>query len=274
MNPTLLEVKNLHLRYAGSREAVLRGCTLAMAPGETVAIIGESGCGKTTLAWSILGLLPATANIEAGQIAFQGRDLSALSSREWQRLRWQQLAVVMQASASSFNPLRQVGPQVAEVLRLHERQSKAEACQRVFALFEEAGLSDVARCYRAYPHEMSSGMLQRAAIAMAIACRPALIIADEPTSALDAAVADKVLHCLQWARRRTGAGLLLISHNIAQVAGCSDRIAVMANGAIVECRSPALLLAQPRHPQTRRLLAAAEALQPQMPVPAEPVVVS
>lgn len=262
MTPTLLEVDDLSIRYAGSHDAVLRGCTLAMAPGETVAIIGESGCGKSTLALAILGLLPASAQIEGGRIVFQGRDLSALSQREWRRLRWQQLAVVMQASASSFNPLRQVGPQVAEVLRLHERQSQAVARQRVLALFRETGLSEAARCYRAYPHEMSSGMLQRAAIAMAIACRPALIIADEPTSALDSAVAGKVLNCLQSARRRIGAGLLLISHNIAQVAAYSDRVAVMADGAIVECRPPALLLAQPWHAQTRRLVAAAEALQP------------
>jgi oligopeptide/dipeptide ABC transporter ATP-binding protein len=260
----LLEVSDLCTSFEGqgASACVVDGVELALDAGETLGLVGESGCGKTLTALSILGLVPPPGRIVRGAIRFRGRDLRALPERELRLLRGKELAMVFQEPASALDPVFSAGEQLSEVLRRHERLSRRAARERAIALLAEVGLSDAPARARAYPHELSGGQRQRVLIAIAIACRPRLLLADEPTSALDVTVQAEILALLSALQRRHGMGFLLITHDLSVAARCAWRVAVMYAGRIVEEARAAELFRRPRHPYTIALLRARPAAAP------------
>jgi len=245
--PDGLVIENLSVRYPSGTHAV-RGVSLHVAPGHTLALVGESGCGKSTVAMAVLGLLPATTRVE-GTIRVAGHEVVGASEASLRRIRGLHVGLVAQDPMRSFDPLLPVGTSVSEAWRVHGRRPPRDG---VATALGALGIADPRRRLRQRPHQWSGGMLQRAAIAAAGAHTPALTVADEPTSALDADLADTVLNAL----RATGAGVLLISHDLALVARHSDEVSVMYAGKIVEHGQAAKVLAAPRHPYTAALLAA------------------
>ena len=251
----LLEVRGLALGFAtpsGVLPAV-DGLDLTLHAGETLALVGESGCGKTLTALGVLGLLPPGACVVSGQVFFRGRDLLQLGSAERRALCGRELAMSFQEPASALNPVLRIGAQIAEGLRFHGGLSRAAAWGRACVLLEEVGLADAQLAER-YPHELSGGQRQRVMLAMALACGPSLLIADEPTSALDASVQAEILQLLAELRARREMALLLITHDLAVVAELADRVAVMYAGRIVEEGDVLTLFEHASHPYTQGLL--------------------
>lgn len=263
----LLEVRALVVDLPGPVRA-LDGVDLEIASGGRLAVVGPSGSGKTTLALAILGLLPPGAGTSGRILARDGdaapEDLLALSEERRRRYRGRWAAMVFQEPGTSLHPAIRIGAQIAEAVRCHEGTGRREAERRAEASLARAGLPDPAAAARARVHELSGGMRQRALIAMAVACRPSLIIADEPTSALDAVHARAVLELLAGLCRDDGTALLLITHDLAAAAAAGGRIAVIGDGRVAETGDAAGVLARPAHELTRSLLAA----RPQLPVPA------
>jgi peptide/nickel transport system ATP-binding protein len=253
-----LVISDLHVGYAGGIRAV-RGVDLHLTPGGCLSVVGESGCGKSTVAMAVLGLLPPTARV-TGSIRLGGCEVVGASERQLRQLRGLAVGLVAQDPVRSFNPLLSVGASVAEAWRVHERRP---AVGEVVAGLSALGIPDGRRRARQRPHQWSGGMLQRAAICAASAHTPSVIVADEPTSALDADRADAVIGALC----DTGAGVLLISHDLALVARHSDTVAVMYAGRIVELGPSAQVLQTPRHPYTQALLAATPRPGSGLPVP-------
>jgi oligopeptide/dipeptide ABC transporter ATP-binding protein len=252
-NGELLQVCDL--RTAIGPLTVLDGVSLCLPRGATLGLAGESGCGKSMLALSILQLLPAAGRIVAGEIRFGGQDLLTLPDPALRALRGRHIALVFQEPMSSLHPTMRIGAQITGVLRAHAPEaSRAELKSRMLDALARARLPDPQAAARAYPHELSGGLCQRALIAMALACGPDLLIADEPTTALDATVAAEILDLLDELRR-DGLALLLITHDLGLLARRADRIAVMYAGRIVELAPAAQLFADPQHPYTRGLLA-------------------
>jgi peptide/nickel transport system ATP-binding protein len=251
----LLEVRDLTVTYRtaeGDLPAV-RGVDLTVAEGETVGLSGESGCGKSTVAGSVLRLLPASART-SGQIRLDGRDVLTMSWGELRAVRWAGAAIVFQGAMHALNPVQRVGDQIAEPILLHGRMSRREAARRVGDLLAQVELPGWRA--RSYPHELSGGQRQRAMIAMALACSPKLIIADEPTTALDVMIQAQIMALLGGLVRDRGMGMLLISHDLSVLASASDRVAVMYAGRVVEEGPARAVLTEPRHPYTRALAAA------------------
>ncbi len=255
MDAPLLQVEGLRASFPSRRGPVraVGGIDFAIAAGEVLALLGESGCGKSVTSLALMGLLAPQAQVE-GRIVFQGRDLRAASPDELRDLRGAALAMVFQEPMASLNPVLPVGRQVAEALVAHGRANRRAAKDRAIALFREVGLSEPERRYAAYPHELSGGMCQRVMIAMAIACDPVLLIADEPTTALDVTIQKQILALIEDLRRRRGTAVLLITHDLGVVAENADRVAVMYAGLIVETAPVRALFAAPLHPYTRGLL--------------------
>ncbi|MBF6361530.1 ABC transporter ATP-binding protein [Nocardia farcinica] len=268
----LLRIDQLRVTYRSGGGAVtaLAGASLTVAPGEVVALVGESGSGKSTLAHAVIGLLPRAARIGGGHIEFAGLRVDTADERTLRRLRGARIGFVPQDPGLSLNPVRRVGDQIAEALRVHGLADPRTARARVLDLLDEVGLERSQRWERRYPHELSGGQRQRVLIAIALACGPELIIADEPTSALDATVARRVLDRLAERIGARGTAVLLITHDLAMAAERADRLVVLADGEIVESGRPADLLTAPRHPYTARLLAASPSLRPAPPRPARP----
>jgi len=264
---TLAELCGVAVDYArgGATKRAVDGVSLALAPGEAVALVGESGCGKSTTAAALLGLLPPGGRLAAGAIRWRGRDLAPDDAEARRRWRATQIGWLPQEPSAALDPCYAVGDQVAELLRVHRGLARAPARRRATELLAEAGLDDAARCSAAQPHELSGGQRQRVALALALACEPALLIADEPTSALDAAVARQLLDRIDRQRRARGLALLLISHDLALVAARCDRVAVMYAGRIVEEGDARALLAAPLHPYSQALLAARPPPRPLAP---------
>jgi len=258
MTPTpLLRVDKLTLHYttrAGEVSAV-DGVSFELAAGESLGLVGESGCGKTSVAHALMKLLPDNARIKAGRIMFNGQDFVPLSEDQMRAYRWRHLAIVFQAAMNALNPVYTVGDQIIEVLDAHLGNLPHElARQRVAQLFKLVGL-EPKLMYR-YPHEYSGGMRQRAVIAMALACNPELIIADEPTTALDVIVQDNLLRELQVLQDRIGLSMIYISHDIAVIAEVSDRIGVMYAGQLVELGPATAIFQAPVHHYTVALMSA------------------
>ncbi|MGE0455083.1 MAG: ABC transporter ATP-binding protein [Vicinamibacteria bacterium] len=252
----LLEVRGLSIVHAGAAAPAVDGVDLTLDPGEVVGIVGESGSGKTTLALSLLGLLPAAARVTAGSIRLRGRELLGLSEAELEGVRGAQLSLVPQEPGVALNPVLRAGVQLEEVLRAHGRQDPAARRDEVLRLLAEVGLRDEARVAASYPHELSGGERQRVAVAQAIACRPAVVVADEPTSALDASTQAALLSLFAELRRRLGLAFVLVTHDLGALAALADRVLVMYAGRIVEAGPLSRVLAEPWHPYTRALLAA------------------
>ncbi len=248
----ILEIEDLQVTYrARSRNVhALQGASLAVWRSEFVGLVGESGSGKSTVARAALGLLPARAQVTAGRIELEGRDVTAIGQLGWERLRGSPVAIVFQDPFSFLNPVMRVGRQIAEAIEKHDREAKVG--ERVDELL---GLVRLPRsASHAYPHELSGGMRQRVLLTIALACRPRLLIADEPTTALDVTTQAEIIQLLADIRARLGLGVLLISHNLAVVGGVCDRIYVMYGGRTVEQGTSATVLGRPGHPYTFGLI--------------------
>ncbi len=261
MSDALLEVHGLEVSVETESGplVLVDGFDLELGRGEGLGIVGESGCGKTTALLAILRLLPEGFRVRTGAgraIRFRGRELGLLSERALCSIRGREIGVVFQEPTSSLNPVIQVGEQVAEVLRLHLSLGRRAAWRRAVELLEEVGIEDAARRARSYPHQFSGGMNQRVAIAMAIACEPALLVADEPTSALDVVMQREILALFTRLCAERDMALLLVSHDLAVVLDQTRRVAVMYAGRIVEEGPVRELLGAPAHPYTRGLIRA------------------
>ena len=231
------------------------GVSFHIDRGETLGLVGESGCGKSVTALSIIRLVQPPGRVTAGTVRFEGRDLAMLSERELQRVRGARIGFVFQEPMTALNPVFTIGDQIAESLIVHRLCTAAEARARAVTLLEAVRIPDAARRVHDYPHQLSGGMRQRALIAAAIACQPSLLIADEPTTALDVTIQAEILDVLREMRERLGLALLLITHDLGVVAQLADRVAVMYAGRIVEQGPARDVLAAPAHPYTRGLMA-------------------
>jgi len=223
--------------------------------GETLGLVGESGCGKTVLSLSILGLVPKPGRVTGGRIVFEGADLVTMPEQALRQVRGAQIGMIFQEPMTSLNPVMRVGRQVAEPLVLHANIAPTQAKRRVVELFSLVGLPDSRRVLAAYPHELSGGMRQRVMIAMALACGPKLLIADEPTTALDVTIQRQILDLLAELNEKRGMAMLLITHNLGVVAQTCGRVGVMYAGRLVEMSPTAALFDAPLHPYARGLLA-------------------
>ena len=257
----LLEVHDLRIELSTSHGTVeaVRGAEFSIGAGDTLGLIGESGCGKSLTALALMGLLPDSARVH-GSIRLAGTELIGLDEAALCRLRGNRIAMVFQEPMSALNPLHRIGDQVAEPLRIHRGWGRARARAEALLLLERVGIADAARRLEGYPHEFSGGQRQRICIAMALACGPELLIADEPTTALDTEVQAQILSLLQGLVAERGMALLLISHDLAVVAQSAARMLVMYGGLVVEAGATASVFARTGHPYTRGLLAARPAL--------------
>ncbi|MBV9734888.1 MAG: ABC transporter ATP-binding protein [Acidisphaera sp.] len=254
----LLEVERLQTHFA-TAEGVVRaveGVSFAIGSGETVAVVGESGCGKSVTAMSILRLIAEPPGRIAGRIAFQGRDLLALAEPEMRKLRGNDISMIFQEPMTSLNPVLTVGRQIGESLRLHQGLSTRQAEQRAIEILAMVGIPAPARRVREYPHQLSGGMRQRVMIAIALACNPKLLIADEPTTALDVTIQAQILDLMRDLKARVGAAIMLITHDLGVVAEMAERVVVMYAGRKVEEAAVTEIFANPQHPYTRGLLGA------------------
>lgn len=253
----LLRVEGLTVRFRvpGGRVTVVDDISFALKPGETLGLVGESGSGKTITSLALMGLLETPpAEIAAGRVLFEGRDLLTLPEGELSDLRGARLSMVFQEPMTSLNPLMTVGKQIEEPLRRHLGLSKAEARARSIDLLGKVGIPRPETAVNGYPHQLSGGMRQRAMIAIALSCRPALLVADEPTTALDVSVQAQILALLDDLQREMGTAILLITHDLAVIAETAHRVAVMYAGRIVETGAVEALFARPLHPYAQGLL--------------------
>ena len=255
----LLSVRNLRTEIETEDGTLIAvdDISFDLFAGEVLAVVGESGCGKTMLALSILGLLPGPgASTTAGEVRLAGEDLLSASPQRRRQARGAEIAMIFQDPLTALNPVHRVGDQIAEMLRAHRSMRKAEARRQAEDLLERVGIPDADRRARCYPHELSGGMRQRVMIAMAVALDPVVLIADEPTTALDATVQAQVLEVLSEVRRRMSGAMMIITHDLGVVAGAADRVMVMYAGHCVERGSTRDVYHRPRHPYTAGLLAA------------------
>jgi peptide/nickel transport system ATP-binding protein len=254
----LLEVKDLRVEFdtlKGQMRAVA-GVSFDLKPGETLGLVGESGCGKTVTALSVLRLLPVPPATVTGEIRFRGEDLLRAPADHLRRIRGNRIAMIFQEPMTALNPVLTIGEQVMEVLRLHRGLGSHEARREAAAALTRVGLPDAGRRLREYPHQLSGGLRQRALIAMALACDPEILIADEPTTALDVTIQAQILALLGRLQAELGLSVLFITHNLGIVAQTADRVAVMYAGLIVEQAPTRELFRHPDHPYTRGLLSA------------------
>ncbi|MCC7491037.1 MAG: ABC transporter ATP-binding protein [Fimbriimonadaceae bacterium] len=254
----LLEIRDLAISFRAGRtlQPAVDGLSLSVAAGQTVGLVGESGCGKTVSALAVLGLLPPAATVPRGSIRFDGAELLTATPAARRALRGARIALIAQDPLAALNPVHPVGAQVAEVIRLHGGGTRAAAWARAVEALREVGLPDPAQRAHDYPHQLSGGQRQRVGIAMAIACRPALLIADEPTTALDVSVQAQILDLLRRLQAEHRMGLLLITHDLGIVAELADQVTVMRAGRVVEQQAVGPLFAAPREDYTKGLLAA------------------
>lgn len=256
---SLLAIRDLHLSF-GTQE-VLHGLDLEVQKGEFLALVGESGSGKSVTALTVMGLLPDNGRVTEGSVRFEGRELLSLSSDELDQIRGSRMTMVFQDALTSLNPVLTVGDQLTEGIRKHLGMEKKAAEQHACTLLERVGLPGDRGMLRRYPHTLSGGQRQRVSIAMALACKPELLIADEPTTALDVTVQAQIMELLWELQQETRMSILFVTHDIMLAARHAHRIAVAWEGRIVETGTPDRLLASPEHDYTRRLIAAAEKLR-------------
>jgi peptide/nickel transport system ATP-binding protein len=256
-NHFLLKMRSLHT-YFFTDEGVAKavdGVDLELEDGGTIGLVGESGCGKTVTALSIMRLVPdPPGKIVQGEISFQGTDLLTLSEAEMRKIRGRFISMIFQEPMTSLNPVFQIGEQISEVLRLHERTSRKEAWNRSIEMLKMVGIPAPERRVLEYPHQLSGGMRQRAMIAMALACSPKLMIADEPTTALDVTIQAQILELINRLQQEKGMSVILITHNLGVIAETARKVAVMYAGRIVEYTDVRSIFASPKHPYTQGLL--------------------
>jgi oligopeptide/dipeptide ABC transporter ATP-binding protein len=254
----LLSVRGLQTAFT-TRHGLVRAVTgvdFDVHKGEILGLVGESGCGKSVTALSLLGLVAKPGHIDGGEAMFEGQDLLKLPDKDLRNLRGDRIAMIFQQPTSSLNPVMDVGYQIGEVLELHRGMKRAASQERAIELMRMVGIPDPERRLKAYPHEMSGGMAQRVMIAMALACEPDLLIADEPTTALDVTIQAQILDLMADLREKTNTAIILITHDLGVVAEMCDRVAVMYAGEIVEQADVQTLFAEPKHPYTKGLIGA------------------
>ena len=273
----LLEVEDLRVRFKTQRGLVhaVNGISFDVRPGETLGLVGESGCGKSVTALATMGILPRAARIPTGSIRLEGRELVGLSERPWRRIRGKEIAMIFQDPMTSLNPVLTVGAQLREAIEEHLDLDRKAATRRAVELLDQVGIPSAADRLRNYPHQFSGGMRQRVMIAMALACEPKLLIADEPTTALDVTIQAQILDLLRELIVERGTALVLITHDLGVVAGMCERVQVMYAGTLVEEGTASELFASPRHPYTLGLLQSVPRLdtgrrQPLRPIPGAP----
>ncbi|MBN1139894.1 MAG: ABC transporter ATP-binding protein [Anaerolineae bacterium] len=257
--PTLLEVNDLKTRFHTPEGTVyaVNGISFRLGEGETLAVVGESGCGKSVSVLSLMSLIPIPpGEIASGSAIYRDRDLLKIAEPEMDRVRGKEIAMVFQDPMTSLNPVLTIGKQITESLEKHMRMDHDTAVRRAVELLEWVGLADPARRMGDYPHQFSGGMRQRVMIAMALACRPAILIADEPTTALDVTIQAQIVELVKRLRQEVGMAMIWITHDLGVVAGLADRVIVMYAGFIVEEADVDTLYEDPRHPYTQALLAA------------------
>jgi peptide/nickel transport system ATP-binding protein len=255
----LLEVRHLTVTYRSGRNTyntAVSDVTFRVLPGEVVGIIGASGSGKTSLGYTVLRLLPASAVVEQGAVILQGRDLLRASESELRRIRGAQIGFIFQEPVTALNPVIRVGEQISEVIRAHTQLRRKQCREAAVSVLRAVRLLDVDGIYSAYPHELSGGQRQRIVIAQALACQPALVIADEPTTAIDTTTQAEILDLLKDLKQRVGMAMLFITHDPSTLAGLADRLIVMHSGKIVEEGDFTEVCNRSLHPYTRLLLQA------------------
>jgi ABC-type dipeptide/oligopeptide/nickel transport system ATPase component len=257
-NTPLLDVENLSVVFDAAAGPVVAvdDVSFSVAEGETLGLVGESGSGKSVTAFSILRLLPPAGRITGGRVLFQGRDLLALPEREMRGVRGAGISLIFQEPMTALNPVMRVGDQIAEALTVHGMATGVRARAAAIELLDAVRIPDAARRVRDYPHQLSGGMRQRVMIAVALACRPPLVIADEPTTALDVTIQAQVLDLMRDLKARFNLALLIITHDFGVIAEMADRVAVMYKGKLVEQGPVRQILRTPQHDYTRTLLAA------------------
>ena len=253
----LLKIENLRVDFSSPSGTIhaVRGVSLSIKRGEILAVVGESGCGKSVLCKSVVGLLSHRAKITGGEILFAGQNLCALTEKEKTRIRGREIAMVFQDPLSSLTPTISIGRQIMEAARIHGGVSLRDAKSKAIRLMKTVGLNDPQRLFSQYPSQLSGGMRQRVAIAIALSCGPKLLIADEPTTALDVTVQAQILQLLRELREKTGISVLLITHDLGVVAQAADRVAVLYAGKVLEIGSVQEVFYDPRHPYTWGLMA-------------------
>ena len=251
----ILEVKNLKTKFKTDMGtvAVVDGVDFSIKPGETLGVVGESGCGKSVTSLSVMRLLPSNASNE-GSITFQGKELISLPEKQMQQVRGNDIAMIFQEPMTSLNPLHTVGKQIEEAVILHMNISKREAKERAVKMLKAVGMPRAEEIYGEHPHQLSGGMRQRVMIAMAMACDPKLIIADEPTTALDVTIQAQILDLMRDLKEKTGTSIMLITHDLGVVAEMCDRVIVMYAGQVVEETDVETLFENPKHPYTIGLI--------------------
>ncbi|WP_380182465.1 ABC transporter ATP-binding protein [Kalamiella sp. sgz302252] len=256
MNTTtpVLDVRQLNVRFKGSPVSVLDNISLQVQTGETLALVGESGCGKSITSLALMGLLPDSAEIRQGAMTFLDRDLHALNPRDYADLRGNQLAMIFQEPMTSLNPSFTLGDQLSEAVIRHHHVGKREAMTTALAILEKVQIPAAEMRLKAYPHQLSGGMRQRVMIAMALINRPKLLIADEPTTALDVTIQAQILALLNDLKEETGTAILMITHDLGVVAEVAQRVAVMYAGQVVETGDVAEIFNDPQHPYTIGLM--------------------
>ncbi|HUJ79197.1 MAG TPA: ABC transporter ATP-binding protein [Nitrospiria bacterium] len=256
MPDQLLSIDHLatYIETADGVVKAVNDVSLTVPPGRVLGLVGESGCGKTMTALSVMRIVPPPGRITGGAIRFQGVDLLALTEREMQRVRGRRIAMIFQEPMTALNPVLTVGEQIAEMLRYHLGMNRGDARSRAIELMRQVGVPSPDERYRAYPHQLSGGLRQRIMIAMAISCDPALIFADEPTTALDVTIQAQILDLLRRLQRELHLSVVLISHDLGVIAQMADEVAVMYAGRIVERAPTARLFGEPLHPYTQGLM--------------------
>ena len=259
MNAPVLDIEGLDIAFPMARP--VQNLSFQVGAGETLAVVGESGSGKSLTALAVMGLLPPRARIAAGSICFGGRDLTGLKPREMQDIRGGEIGMIFQEPMTSLNPVMTIGRQITEVIRQHDGGTEEAARGRAAELLDLVRIPDPVAKLDAWPHELSGGMRQRVMIAMAVACRPSLLIADEPTTALDVTIQAQVLDLIDGLRRDLGIAVLLITHDLGLVAQWADRVVVMYAGRPMEIAGAEALFARPRHPYSQGLISASPRAQ-------------
>ncbi|PLR82529.1 peptide ABC transporter ATP-binding protein [Bacillus canaveralius] len=256
MSAALLQVEDLKVHFKTDEGFIssVNGVSFTVDEGETVAIVGESGCGKSITSLSILGLIPAPGKIYDGKIIFYGNDLTQMKTKELRKLRGKDISMIFQEPMTSLNPVFTIGNQIMEVIILHNQVDKKQALKKAIEMLEIVGIPDAQMVVRRFPHQLSGGMRQRVMIAMALACNPKLLIADEPTTALDVTIQAQILELIKKLKKEFNTGIIMITHDLGVVAEVADRVVVMYAGEVVEEATVFDLFKNPRHPYTRGLL--------------------
>jgi len=282
MNETILSVENLRISFHLQDRVIqaVRGVSFTLNKGETLAIVGESGSGKSVTAKSLMRLLPKqTTRITDGRIQYQNMDITSFSPRELEALRGKEISMVFQDPMTSLNPTMKIGQQIMEGIVQHQTLTKAQARQKAIEMLKLVGIPNAEERMEAYPHQFSGGMRQRVVIAIALACRPNILIADEPTTALDVTIQAQILDLMKSVQQQTQMGMILITHDLGVVANMAQRVAVMYTGEIVEIGPTDVIFANPQHPYTKGLLQSMPRLdanrqEPLVPIPGSPPDVS